>query len=128
MVHSLFIALWFPTLALSKSGAVEAKKLPLSRLSGGSRILFRILKSLLHDKGKKEAGNFFHTRLCPTCGNLNELKCCHKDFVRSFLMEKMVLVISFICVILSTVIHASDTAIEFKKADDLYLEVLEAVE
>ena len=43
-------------------------------------------------------------------------------------MAKIVLVISFICLVLSTVIHASDTAIEFKKADDLYLEVLEAVE
>lgn len=43
-------------------------------------------------------------------------------------MAKIVLVISFVCVILSAVIHASDTAIEFKKADDLYLEVLEAVE
>lgn len=43
-------------------------------------------------------------------------------------MAKIVLVVSFVCVIMSSLFAYGNNAIEFKKADDLYLEVLEAVE
>ncbi len=43
-------------------------------------------------------------------------------------MAKIVLVVSFVCVIACGVIGYGNKAIEFRSVDDLYLEILESVE